>query len=92
MKFEKLFFEVNEMRSKYQKLINLDPEEKEGLDSIMEEINKKGGVVSAMRLINDAIRIFLKYYGNQAVEKYSRIYEKEMNGRIFDLNDLSVKK
>jgi len=64
------------MRPKYQKLINLDPDEKEGLDEIIKKIRERGGMVSMMRLIEDAIMIFIDHYGQQAVEKYSRIYKK----------------
>ena len=65
------------MKAKFQKLVNLTLEEKEGLESIQDEIKEKGGNISTMRLIEDSILIFVKYYREQAVEKYSPIYNKK---------------
>lgn len=64
------------MYAKYQKLINLNDEEKIGLENVIKEIKKKGGNVSMMRLINDAIKIFIDHYSQDAVEKYSPVYKK----------------
>lgn len=64
------------MYAKYQKLINLNEEEKIGLENIIKEIKKNGGNVSMMRLIEDSIKVFIELYGQEAVQKYSPVYKK----------------
>ena len=65
------------MQMKHQKLIYLDPEEKEGLENILKEIEANGGQISKIRLIRDSIRVFIEYYANQAIFKYSLIYSQK---------------
>jgi|GEM_PF-1866612 hypothetical protein len=65
------------MQMKHQKLIYLDPEEKEGLENILKEIEANGGQISMIRLIRDSIRVFIEYYANQAIFKYSPIYSQK---------------
>ena len=65
------------MQMKHQKLIYLDPEEKEGLENILKEIEANGGQISKIRLIRDSIRVFIEYYANQAIFKYSPIYSQK---------------
>lgn len=58
----------------YKKLIYLKQGQKEALDELQNKINEKGGNVSIMRLINDAVNIFLNNYCEDAIEIYSRTY------------------
>lgn len=60
----------------YKKLIFIKPEQKEALDEITDTINRNGGYVSVMRLVQDSIQIFIDHYKNDAISKYSSTYEK----------------
>ena len=70
------------MLAKYQKLINLNIEEKEGLEKILREIQNKGGKISMMSLITDSIRIYINNYGNEAIEKYSTVIDKKEDDKM----------
>jgi len=58
-------------------LIYLDPEEKEGLENILKEIEANGGQISMIRLIRDSIRVFIEFYADQAIYRYSPIYSQK---------------
>jgi len=58
----------------YKKLIYLKQGQKEALDELQKKINENGGNVSIMRLINDAVNIFLNNYYEDAIEIYTRTY------------------
>jgi hypothetical protein len=60
---------------KYQKLVHLRPDQKEALDEIQEQVKQNGGYVSAMRLINDSIQVFIDNHKEEAIERYSPIYK-----------------
>lgn len=66
----------------HKKLIYLQPYQKEGLDKLQSEISKKGSQVSMMRLISDAVDIYLEYYKEEAVDVYTRTYREriKLNG------------
>lgn len=51
-------------------------EQKEVLDEIKTTVDKNGGYVSANRLVQDAIQIFISHYKNDAISKYSSAYAK----------------
>jgi hypothetical protein len=59
-----------------KKVLYLKPEQKTALEDIQNKIEKNGGKVSCMRLMQDSIRIFLDYYQDSAIEKYSSNYAK----------------
>ena len=65
------------MQMKHQKLIYLDSEEKEALENILKEIEANGGQLSMVRLIRDSFRVFIEFYADQAVIKYSPIYSNK---------------
>lgn len=60
----------------FKKLLYIEPEQKMALDDIKNRIQMNGGKISTMRLIQDSIKIFLDYYQDDAIEKYSSQYEK----------------
>lgn len=59
----------------FNKLINLKTHQKDGLDEIQFHISENGANVSLAELISDAIDIFIKLYFEQAVDKYSPLYQ-----------------
>lgn len=59
----------------FQKLVNMNSDQKNGLEMILKEISDNGGKASMMELINDAIAIFINLYADAAVEKYSPLYK-----------------
>jgi hypothetical protein len=59
----------------FQKLVNMNSDQKNGLEMILREISDNGGKASMMELINDAIAIFINLYADAAVEKYSPLYK-----------------
>lgn len=61
----------------YKKLIYLRLEQKEALDEIQKEIEENGGQVSLVRLIQDSIQIFIQHYKNDAIKRYSHLYDKK---------------
>lgn len=61
----------------YKKLIYLKPEQKEALNDIKDIIDKNGGCVSMMRLIQDSVQIFIDHYKNEAISRYSSTYKKQ---------------
>jgi hypothetical protein len=58
----------------YRKQIYLKPDQKDGLENLIEEINEKGSKIPMTRLISDAIDIFLEFFKEDAVEVYTRNY------------------
>jgi hypothetical protein len=62
---------------KYQKLVHLRPDHKEALDEIQERVKQNGGSVSAMRLINDSIQVFIDNHKEEAIKRYSPIYTRK---------------
>lgn len=63
----------------FKKLMNLRQEHKVALDEIQEEIEFNGGYVSLMSLIDDSIQIFIDYYKDEAVKRYSGGRYKKKN-------------
>jgi hypothetical protein len=61
----------------YTKLLYLETEQKNALEDIKKKVKKNGGKVSVMRLIQDAIKIFVEHYRYEAIEKYSSSYSKK---------------
>jgi hypothetical protein len=60
----------------YTKLLYLETEQKNALEGIQKKLKMNNGQVSVMRLIKDSINIFLDYYQDEAIEKYSGNYAK----------------
>jgi hypothetical protein len=60
----------------YKKLLYLETEQKSALEGIQKKVKMNNGQVSVMRLIKDSINIFLDYYQEEAIEKYSGNYAK----------------
>lgn len=61
----------------YKKLIYIRPEQKEALDEIKNTINRNGGYVPVVRLIQDSIQIFIDHYKDDAIQRYSSRYNKK---------------
>lgn len=61
----------------YNKLVQLRPEICTELDELQAKIDENGGSVSISRLIQDAVIVYIKYYSEQAVQKYSPYYDFE---------------
>jgi len=59
-----------------KKLLYLTEEQNIGLKRVKKEVKENGGTVSVMRLMQDSIQIFLDYYQEDAIRKYSPIYKK----------------
>jgi len=59
-----------------KKLLYLTEEQNIGLERVKKEVKENGGTVSVMRLMQDSIQIFLDYYQEDAIRKYSPIYKK----------------
>lgn len=59
------------------KIVQLRDEVSDRLDEIKDEVTNRGGSVSITRLIRDAIEVYVRFYRDQAVEKYSPIYKVE---------------
>jgi len=60
----------------FQKLVNLETDQKNELDEIQRQIIENGGNVSLMALIIDAIDIFINQYGDAAIKQYSKTENK----------------
>ena len=60
-----------------KKLLYLTEEQVARLKEIKTQVNENGGTVSVMRLMQDSIQIFLDHYKEDAIQKYSPIYEKK---------------
>ncbi|MGB9937405.1 MAG: hypothetical protein ACPK7O_06765 [Methanobacterium sp.] len=61
----------------HKKLIYIKPEQKTALNEIKDTVSMKGGSVSAMRLVQDAIQIFTDHYREEAIQRYSSNYAKK---------------
>lgn len=59
-----------------KKLLYITEEQKIDLERIKTQVKENGGTVSVMRLMQDSIQIFLDYYQEDAIQKYSPIYKK----------------
>lgn len=57
------------------KIVEINDELSDRLDEIKEEVENRGGSVSRSRLIRDALEVFVGFYFDQAVEKYSPVYK-----------------
>lgn len=66
----------------FKKLLYIREEHKEALDDIKKKIEENGGRVSMMSLIDDSIQVFIDYYEEEAVKRYSpkRYKERKING------------
>jgi hypothetical protein len=61
-----------------KKIIRLKPEQMKMLTELEKEINANGGEINTTKLIRDSINIFLEYFRDEAIEKYSGKYEFKM--------------
>jgi hypothetical protein len=59
-----------------KKLLYITEEQKIDLERVKTQVKENGGTVSVMRLMQDSIQIFLDYYQEDAIRKYSPIYKK----------------
>ncbi len=59
-----------------KKLLYITEEQKKDLERVKTQVKENGGSVSVMRLMQDSIQIFLDYYQEEAIKKYSPIYKK----------------
>ena len=59
-----------------KKLLYITEEQKMDLERVKTQVKENGGTVSVMRLMQDSIQIFLDYYKEDAIQKYSPIYKK----------------
>ena len=59
-----------------KKLLYITEEQKIDLERVKTQVKENGGTVSVMRLMQDSIQIFLDYYQEDAIQKYSPIYKK----------------
>jgi len=59
-----------------KKLLYITEEQKKDLERVKTQVKENGGSVSVMRLMQDSIQIFLDYYQEEAIQKYSPIYKK----------------
>ncbi len=59
-----------------KKLLYITEEQKIDLERVKTQVKENGGSVSVMRLMQDSIQIFLDYYQEEAIQKYSPIYKK----------------
>lgn len=57
------------------KLIPLRDEVSDELEEIQRQVKEHGGNISITRLMQDAIQIYVDFYQQQAVEKYSPVYK-----------------
>ena len=62
-----------------KKLLYITEEQKKDLERVKTQVKENGGSVSVMRLMQDSIQIFLDYYQEEAIQKYSPIYKKWKN-------------
>lgn len=62
---------MTENKGKIVKLVYLDPESKQDLDWIKEEIKQRNGTVSVNQLINDSIEILILNYRDQIIKEYT---------------------
>ena len=62
-----------------KKLLYITEEQKIDLERVKTQVKENGGSVSVMRLMQDSIQIFLDYYQEEAIQKYSPIYKKWKN-------------
>lgn len=60
----------------FEKLIRLNPSQIRDLEEVKIQIRSKGGNVSISQLIRDSVQIFLDYYREDAINRYSSVYEK----------------
>ena len=67
-----------------KKVVRLKNKKMEILKEIEKEIKSNGGEINTTQLIRDAVDIFLIYFKNEAVRKYSMGYKikKENIGEI----------
>jgi NifU-like protein involved in Fe-S cluster formation len=59
----------------YRKAVYISEDQKDALEDIKSEVEQNGSKVSCMRLMQDAIAIFLDKYREKAVMKYSPMYD-----------------
>ena len=59
-----------------KKTLFLSSKQKGKLEAIQRQVKENGGSISVMRLMQDAITIFLEHYKDEAIEKYSPNYKK----------------
>lgn len=62
---------MKQNKGKIVKLVYLDPEEKQDLDRIKEEVRQRNGRVSVNQLINDSVQLLTQNYRDQIIKKYT---------------------
>lgn len=61
-----------------RKVIRLTSKQLNELEELEKEINTNNGEITITKLIRDAVTIFLEYYKNEAIQRYSGNYKIKM--------------
>lgn len=71
-----------------KKVIRLKNTQIKSLDETEKQIKAKGGEITTTKLIRDAVQIFLDYFKDDAIQKYSGVYklkEKKTSKQVSEI-------